>query len=378
MTERIGRFEELMRKPMTRRSFGRSAASAAMFAAITSQAGDVIEEARADTLTGPLNVLAWEGYDDPDIVSGFEKKYDVKLNVKIASSDGNMLDQIRAGAIQFDVVNPDTVWIEKFARSDLVLPLDRAEFPHLDEMFEPFKHCSYCTVDGQLFGVNTRWGINGIVHWRDKLSESAAMDANALWDKSFANRLEIVDWSELYLWQTGQWLGEPHPELATGADLDKISQRLIALKPNLRAIQSETGACRTDLASQDAWAVWGASSEQNYIAMKIGGYDIALTIPQQGGCMWNESLQIVKGTQHLAAAKAYLNYMTSPETLAKFAWGKEKVPVCNAKVSEYLTAEQYKILLLDRVDEWSKRSPLNRAPVDEAAWKTAWETFKAA
>jgi spermidine/putrescine transport system substrate-binding protein len=370
--------EELLGKPLTRRRFGRSAMSATMFAAIASQAGRFAEEANAEELTGPLNVLAWEGYDDPVIVSGFEKKFGVKLNVKTASSDSNMLDQIRAGAIQFDVCNPDTTWIEKFAKSDLVLPLNRAEFPHLDEMFEPFKHCSYCMIDNQLYGVNTRWGINGIVHWRDKISEADAADANVLWDKKLANRVEIVEWAELYLWQTGQWQGNPHPETATGADLDKITQRLIEIKPNLRAIQSETGACRTDLASQDAWAIWGASSEQNYIAMKIAGYNTALTIPKQGGCMWNESLQIVKGTQHLATAKAYLNYMTSAETLAKFAWGKEKIPVANAKVAEYLTADQYKTLLLDKVDEWSKRSPLNRAPVDEAGWKKAWETFKAA
>jgi spermidine/putrescine-binding protein len=173
-------------------------------------------------------------------------------------------------------------------------------------------------------------------------------------------------------------MGYEHPETATGADLEKIVARLIEVKPNLRALHTETGACRTDLANQDAWIVWGCSSEQASIALKIEGYDIALTIPDQGGAMWTESLQIVKGTQHLATAKAYLNYMTSPEALVKFAWGRQKIMVTNSKVADLLTAEQIKILNLDKVDEWAKHIRLNKAPVDEEGWKKGWEQFKAA
>ncbi|HXV23078.1 MAG TPA: extracellular solute-binding protein [Alphaproteobacteria bacterium] len=377
MTDENELLARQLRRAITRRQFGRGAVSAAMFAAISSQAMRP-EEAHAEELTGPVNVLAWEGYDDPEIVKGFEEKYGVKLNVKTASSNANQLDQIRAGAIQFDVVNPDTVWIEKFAQSGFILALDRNDFPNLENLYEPFRNCDECLVDGQLYGVLTRWGMNGIVHWRDKISEADASDANVLWDPKLKERISIVDWAELYLWMTGLWLGYEHPEQATGADLDKIVARLIEVKPNLRAIHSETGACRTDLVNLDAWAIWGASSEQASIAMKVEGYDVALTIPKQGGAMWTESLQIVKGTQHLAAAKAYLNYMTSPEALVKFAWGRQKIMVTNSKVAELLTPEQIKILNLDQVDQWANSLRLNRAPVDEEAWKKAWQQFKAA
>lgn len=379
MTDHDALKRALLRNPISRRQFGRGAVSAAMFAAISAQvARPRPAAAEGEEITGPLNVLAWEGYDDPEIMKGFTDKYGIELNVKTASSNANQLDQIRAGAIQFDVVNPDTVWIEKFAKSGLVEPLQRADFPNLEDMFEPFKNCKECVIDDQLYGVITRWGMNGIVHWRDKLSEADAADGNVLWDPKFAERISIIDWHELYIWMTGLWMGMENPGAATGADLDKIVDRLIELKPNLRAIQSETGACRTDLASHDAWMIWGASSEQASIAMKIEGLDVALTIPKQGGAMWTESLQIVKGSQHMAAAKAYLNYMTSPEALVKFAWGRQKIMVTNAKVVDLLTPEQVTILNLDKVDEWAARLRLNQAPTDEEGWKKGWERFKAA
>ena len=365
---------ERLRKRLSRRRFLRGSVNAAMFAAIASQVAHPTP-ARAG---GEVNVLAWEGYDDPAIVNAFEKKTGIKVNVKTASSNSNQLDQIRAGAIQFDVVNPDTVWTEKFARSGLTMPLDRADFPHLDEMFEPFKDCVECKRDGKLYGVTTRWGINGIVHWRNKLSEADALDADVLWDAKFAGRISIIDWGELYLWQSGQWMGLDKPEEATGEQFDKIVERVIALKPNMRALHTEVGACKTDLANQDAWIVWGCSSNQTSIAVQQAGYDIALTIPKQGGAMWTESLQIVAGSQNVEGAKAYLNYMTSAEALAKFAWGRQKIAVCNAKVANYITAEQFKILNLDKIDDWGTRSKLNRAPVNEEAWRRGWQKFKSA
>lgn len=374
MTSSKQGIREMLKARLSRRRFLRDGTNAAMFAAIASQVA-LPTPARAG---GEVNVLAWEGYDDPAIVDAFEKKTGIKVNVKTASSNANQLDQIRAGAIQFDVVNPDTVWTEKFARSGLTMALDRADFPHLEEMFEPFKNCVECEHDGTLYGVTTRWGINGIVHWRNKLSEADALDADVLWDAKFAGRISIIDWGELYLWQAGQWLGLDKPEEATGAAFDQIVDRLIAIKPNMRALHTEVGACKTDLANQDAWIVWGCSSNQTSIAVQEAGYDIALTIPKQGGAMWTESLQIVAGSQNVEGAKAYLNYMTSAEALAKFAWGRQKIAVCNAKVADYITAEQFKILNLDKIDDWGSRSKLNRAPVDEEVWRRGWQRFKSA
>jgi spermidine/putrescine-binding protein len=374
MTSSNKELRDLLKTKLSRRRLMRDGANAAMFAAVASQAVRPTP-ARAE---GVVNVLAWEGYDDPDIVRPFEEATGITVNVKTASSNANQLDQIRAGAIQFDVVNPDTVWTEKFAQSGLTMPLNRADFPHLEEMFEPFKNCTDCMDGGQLYGVTTRWGINGIVHWRDKLSEADAADANVIWDPQFADRISIIDWGELYLWQTGQWLGMEKPEEATGEALDEIVARLIEIKPNLRAIHTEVGAGKTDLANQDAWIVWGSSSNQTSIAMQEAGYDIALTIPEQGGAMWTESLQIVANSPNVDAAKAYLNYMTSAEALAKFAWGRQKIAVCNAKVADYITPEQFKILNMDKIDSWGERSKLGRAPVDEEAWRIAWQEFKAA
>ena len=59
---------------LSRRDLLRHGANAAMFAAVASQV-DFAKPAFANEqkLTGPLNVLAWAGYDDPDLMKGFTR-----------------------------------------------------------------------------------------------------------------------------------------------------------------------------------------------------------------------------------------------------------------------------------------------------------------
>jgi spermidine/putrescine transport system substrate-binding protein len=178
--------------------------------------------ANEEKLIGPLNVLAWNGYDDPQLIQGFKDLTGVDVRVKQAQSDSDQLSLVRAGTIQFDIVNPDAVWTTKFAQSGLTLPLDPAAIPSLDQMFPQFRNNSDIRFDGKMYGAPTRFGIDGIVHDLDKISAADAEDANMLWDPKLKERVSIIDWGELYIEMVGQWPGNPAPETATGA----LSRRL--------------------------------------------------------------------------------------------------------------------------------------------------------
>ena len=364
---------------LSRRTLLRHAASASMFAAIASQVR-LAKPARAETgkLTGPLNVLAWAGYDDPELIKGFKELTGVDVNVKEAQSDGDQFNLLQAGGVQFDVVNPDAVWTAKFAQAGLTMPLDRGQLTSMDDFFPMFKDRKETSFDGKLYGVPTRFGVNGFVHWTDKVSVADAQDAAIAWDSKLKNRVEIIDWPELYLWMAGRWLGIDKPENAVGEELDRITKRMIAFKPNMRALQSDMGTVKTDLINKDAWMVWGSSSDNVATVARLNGKDVALTIPKQGGAMWMETLQIVQGTPHLDTAIAYLNYMTSAKALKIMAWGQDKFAVTNAKVMDLLTADQVKALGLDKIDEWASNCEMSAAPVDDKAWADAWLKFKSA
>nr|WP_319391413.1 extracellular solute-binding protein [uncultured Cohaesibacter sp.] len=364
---------------LSRRQLMRFGANAAMFAAVASQV-DFTKPAFANEqkLTGPLNVLAWSGYDDPDLMKGFTELTGVELNVKEAESNGAQLSLLQAGSIKFDVINPDAVWTSKFAEAGLTLPIDTTQLSSQDETMPIFRNRPETMIGGKTYGIPTRYGVNGFVYWPDKISAEAAADADLAWDPSLKNRVEIIDWMELYLWMTGKWLGMEEPRKATGADLQKILDRMIAFRPNMRALQSDMGTVKTDLANREAWMVWGSSSDNVRTTARLAGANVELTIPKQGGAMWMETLQVVRGTEHLASALAYINYMTSAKAMKQMAWGADKFAVTNAKVKDLLSAEQVKALGLDMMEEWVAQCGMSQAPIDELAWSDAWQTFKTA
>lgn len=364
---------------LSRRDLLRHGAQAAAFAAIARQV-DFSKPAFANEtkLTGPLNVLAWTGYDDPELMKGFTEATGVELHIKEAESDGSQFALLQSGSTTFDVINPDAVWTKKFADANLVLPIDTNQLPSLEETLPIFRNRAETMVDGKVYGIPTRFGVNGFVYWPDKISASAASDANLAWDSSLKNRVEIIDWPELYFWMVGKWLGMPKPETATGPELQKILDRMMAFRPNMRALQTDQGTVKTDLVNRDAWMVWGSSSDNVRTVARLAGAKVELTIPKQGGAAWMETLQIVRGTQHLASAMAYINYMTSAKAMKMMAWGTDKYAVTNAKVQQMLTADQVKALGLDHMEEWVSQCTMSPAPVDDQAWADAWQTFKTA
>jgi spermidine/putrescine-binding protein len=335
----------------------------------------------AKKLTGPLNVIAWDGYDNPEVVRGFEEKYGVQLNVKIAGGNPQQVAAVRAANIEWDVANPDNDYVQRLAKADLIQPLDRGDYENLDSMFETFRNFAPHQYEGTLYGVPVRWGINGIVHWPNKLSVADAEDGYVLWEDRFRGRVDAIDWYDLNILLTVLYAGNKEPWTAKGRELDAAIDKLIELKPNLRSLATSLGDIKTDIANKDAWIVWGASSNDTAIGLKEDGHAVELTIPKQGGAVWTEALVITKNTKHPETAKAYLNYMTSPEVQAKLAWNDAfKVGVCNEKATAILTAEQVKILNLDKASEWLSRDNivLSQSPVANAEWERGWERFKSA
>lgn len=331
--------------------------------------------------TGPLNVLAWDGYDNPEVLEGFRELTGVEINVRIHGGNPQGAAALEAEPGQWDVINVDNDWVQRLARQELIQPLDRADYPALDEMFAPFQDFAPHKLDGTLFGVPTRFGINGIVYLPDEVDASRVNDAEYLWDSSLANSISIVDWFDLYIALIALYGGNTEPHTATGAELEQITQRLIDLKPNIVAIHGNLGDVGGDVAQGNAAIAWGASSSDLTIGLAQDGVPVELSIPDQGAALWTEGLAIASDSENVATAKAYLQYMTSAETLAKMAWNDQfKIQVTNARVTEILPTEQVEALRMDQAPDWFENPNiiLSQTPEDLDGWEAAWEAFKSA
>ncbi len=363
-------------------------AAAPLLAACSPEGGSTTTSAAAGTttggggeLTGPLNVLAWDGYDNPAILEGFAEKYGVDINVKIHGGNSLGAATLEAERGNWDIINVDNDWIQRLATQELIQPLQRSDYPTLDEMWAPFQDFAPHKLDGTLYGVPTRFGINGIIYLPDKVDVSRVNDAEYLWDPSLAGQISMVDWLDLYIPLVALYGGNKNPGTVTGAELEEVTQRLIDLKPNVLALHGNLGDVGGDLAQGNAAVAWGASSSDLAIGLGVDGVPVELSIPDQGALLWTEGLGITSDTQHLETAKAYLQYMTSAEVMAEMAWNDQfKIEVANAKAVDFLTDDQIEALQLDKAQEWfdNPNILLSETPEDLEGWEAAWEAFKSA
>ena len=334
-----------------------------------------------EELTGPLNVLAWDGYDNPDVVAGFKEQYGVDINYKYHGGDPKLISLLQNDPTGWDVVNPDNDWVGRLVELDLIQPLDPANYPHVQENYEPFRAFEPFIVDGQTYAVPTRFGINGFIYDTNSVTADQAADASFIWEPSFANSVSMVDWFDLYIALVALYGGNEAPETMTQAELDEVTDRLIELKPNITAIHTDRSDIQADIAAGESSVGWGGGTSDLATAMKVDELPVEVSIPDQGALIWTEGLCITKGTQHLATAKAYLDYMTSPEVLAKMAWNDVlQIQVVNPNVADYLEPEQVAALGLEEATEWfsNPKVILQRQPADVDAWGAAWERFKSA
>src|SRR5690606_5338214 len=113
---------------------------------------------------------------------------------------------------------------------------------------------------------------------------------------------------------------------------------------------------------------------------KDEGHPIELAIPEEGGVSWTEAVVQLKGSQNPAAAKAFMQYILSPEPQAKLAWANAfHATVPDRRAVEFLTPEQAQALPMDNpetIDAILSNIAMRKLPEDEQPWVDAWDEFK--
>ena len=172
--------------------------SAAPSTTTTPAAGNDAESTGSDNpdyIGGELNLLCWTGYEEDPIIKGFEEKYGVKVNYKIAPTSTEMyaiLDTAAEG--EWDVCTPDTPWIPKMVAADMLQPLDMSKYTEVENFFDKWKNFEEVKVDGDQYGIVSHWGYYGVIYNTDYVTPEEAKTMDILWNEKYAGKVAIYDW----------------------------------------------------------------------------------------------------------------------------------------------------------------------------------------
>jgi spermidine/putrescine transport system substrate-binding protein len=140
---------------------------------------------------GPLRILNYDSYVAPDIISAFEAKYGVKIEVTTFTTDDEAITKLASGAVDVDLHHSaGTSTLYKLVESGLIQPLNKSYLTNIGNVSSSLRDPYYdkgavYTVPYTVFGT-------GIGFRADKV-DPKSVSWDTLWDTKYKGVTSILD-----------------------------------------------------------------------------------------------------------------------------------------------------------------------------------------
>jgi putative spermidine/putrescine transport system substrate-binding protein len=279
---------------------------------------------------GNLNVIAWEGYTEPDWVKPFEKQTGCQVHAKYGGSSDEMVTLMRqGGGSQYDMVSASGDASLRLIRGGDVKPVNVNLVPGWKDFIPQLKSPSHNTVDGKHYGVSLQWGPNVLLYNTGKVSPTPN-SWKAIYDPSMKgkvtvpdNPIQIAD-AALYLMKANPSLGIKDPYELNQKQLDAAGDLLKKQKPLIKkywALASD----EIDL-FKNGDAVIGAGWPYQTITLQDAKVPVKDKIPTEGATGWADTWMVSAKAKHPNCAYLWLKHISTPKVQAQQALSFGETP----------------------------------------------------
>jgi putative spermidine/putrescine transport system substrate-binding protein len=299
---------------------------------------------------GTLNLVAWEGYTQPDWVKPFTQQTGCKVHAKYAGSSDEMVTLMRqGGGSQYDMVSASGDASLRLIRGHIVQPVNVDLIPSWKDFIPQLKSPEHNTVDGKHYGVSLQWGPNTLLYNTQKVKPAPTSWA-AIYDPKYKgqitvpdNPIQIAD-AALYLSKKQPDLGIKDPYELTEKQLDAAVKLLKQQKPLIKkywALASD----EIDLFKNGDASI-GASWPYQTNTLQAAKVPVKDTIPKEGATGWADTWMLSAKAKHPNCAYLWMKYISEPKPQAQQAiyFGETPANTKACKVMDQLSkgsCEQY-------------------------------------
>ncbi|MCA1491556.1 extracellular solute-binding protein [Ensifer sp. NBAIM29] len=264
-----------------------------------------------------LNMLAWYGHAEPDVVAEFEAENNVKFKPKYYTGGDNMLGLIaQSPPGTFDVILSDAEYVQQLNAAGYIEELDPKDYA-FDDYFPEFQHFAGHWQDGKLYSVLTRFGFLGVAYNTEALTEKEASRYNVYWAEKLKGKVGHFDWHLPNLGQIGLLEGNASPYDIDETAWGKLQEKVTTLRPQIGGF-FDYGGTFSSLQNGQMLAMAGIG---DWITgtLEKNGAKVRSVIPEEGGLQWTESFSIGKGSTKAELARKWIQYITSAQGQVKSA-----------------------------------------------------------
>jgi putative spermidine/putrescine transport system substrate-binding protein len=272
---------------------------------------------------GKLNLIAWEGYAQPDWVKPFQAQTGCQVNAKYAGSSNEMVSLMaNGGGGQYDLVSASGDADLRLIYGGDVRPINIGLIPDWKNFQQFLQSPSFNTIDGKHYGTSLQFGPNVLLYNTSTFS-AAPTSWSVLYDKAYSgkitvpnNPIQIAD-AALYLMKTQSSLGITDPYELTQPQFDAAVKLLKDQRPLIKKYW--------DLASQEITlfqsntTVVGAAWPYQTNTLVAAKAKVADTIPSEGATGWADTWMLATKAPHPNCAYKWMQWVSTPKVQAQQA-----------------------------------------------------------
>jgi spermidine/putrescine transport system substrate-binding protein len=150
---------------------------------------------RAWAATTQINMLAWYGHGEPDMVAEFEAANNVKFVSKYYAGGDNMMALIaQSPPGTYDIILSDGEFVQQLNAAGYIEELNAADYPFDDMLHEDFTKFPGHWADGKLYSMMLRGGHLGVSYNKNAISAEEAQSYSCFWKPEIKGKLGHFDW----------------------------------------------------------------------------------------------------------------------------------------------------------------------------------------
>jgi putative spermidine/putrescine transport system substrate-binding protein len=262
-----------------------------------------------------LRVLAWPGYADSDLVSVFEQRYKVKVEVTLVGSDEVLRSKMTENhGGDFDVIAANTAEIHHYVDQGLLQPLRPERIANTARQLARFRDYSKIpdiVIDGRLYAIPYAWSDMGLIYDRKQFTQPPD-SITRMWDPKFQGRVLAFNTSNHNFSLASLSLGGD-PFQISAADFPRVSEQLIALRRNVLTFYSLPEEAAELFRTHGVALLFANYGRQQLKQLQDAGADVGYVIPREGALAWLDCWAVSRGARDATLANLWINYMLEPQ-----------------------------------------------------------------
>ena len=272
---------------------------------------------------GKLNLIAWEGYVQPQWTKPFEKSTGCQVSVKYAGTSSDMVSLLaNGGGGQYDLVSASGDADLRLIYAGDVRPVNISLIPSWKQFYPFLQSPSFNTIGGKHYGVSFEFGPN-VLLYNTKTFKTAPNSWSVIYSNTYKGRITVPD-NPIQIADAALYLSKSQPKLGI-TDPYELTQSQFNAAVALLKQEHPLIKKYWDLASQEIslfqsqTTVVGAAWPYQQTQLSAHHDPVASTIPKEGATGWADTWMLAAKAPDTNCAYKWMAYMSTPQIQAEDA-----------------------------------------------------------